>query len=138
MGIYLGGYLKNRPRVVQQCVESLCERVEKKELHPHLYEAFPLERVNEAMEVMEKKKVFGKVILCMNGEEWRVLRKAPEVIVFEDPDAKVRQHSRVNPRGEDKEKSSKKKKTESGFNVKDHYDEIKAKECIEWKGEAEI
>ncbi|KAK8833334.1 hypothetical protein WA577_007865 [Blastocystis sp. JDR] len=117
MGIYLGGYLKNRPRVVQQCVESLCERVEKKELHPHLYEAFPLERANEAMEVMEKKKVFGKVIL---------LRKAPEVIVFEDPDAKVRQHSRVNPRGEDKEKNSKKKKMESGFNVKDHYDEIKA------------
>ena len=29
------------------------------------------------------------------------VRKAPEVIVFEDPDAKVRQHSRVNPRGED-------------------------------------
>lgn len=50
-------------------MESLCERVEKKELHPHLYEAFPLERANEAMEVMEKKKVFGKVILCMNGEE---------------------------------------------------------------------
>lgn len=53
-------------------MESLCERVEKKELHPHLYEAFPLERANEAMEVMEKKKVFGKVILCMNGEEWCV------------------------------------------------------------------
>ena len=53
-------------------MESLCEQVEKKELHPHLYEAFPLERANEAMEVMERKKVFGKVILCMNGEEWRV------------------------------------------------------------------
>ena len=29
------------------------------------------------------------------------VRNAPEVIVFEDPDAKVRQRSRVNPRGED-------------------------------------
>ena len=53
-------------------MESLCERVEKKELDPHLYEAFPLERANEAMEVMREKKVFGKVILCMNGEKWRV------------------------------------------------------------------
>lgn len=93
-------------------MESLCERVEKKELHPHLYEAFPLERANEAMEVMREKKVFGKVILCMNGEEWCVclpvncmpppkVRKAPEVIVFEDPDAKVKERSRVKQRDED-------------------------------------
>lgn len=92
-------------------MESLCERVEKKELHPHLYEAFPLERANEAMEVMREKKVFGKVILCMNGEEWGVcltvncmsppkVRKAPEVIVFEDPDAKMKERSRVKHRDE--------------------------------------
>ena len=51
-------------------MESLCERVEKKELHPHLYEAFPLERANEAMEVMrEKKKRLMENDLLMNIQE---------------------------------------------------------------------
>ena len=82
VGIYLGGYLKNKPAVVQgvgenvaseaSCVESLCEMVETGALHPHLYEAYSLERANEALETMREKKVFGKVILCVNGSEWCV------------------------------------------------------------------
>lgn len=53
-------------------MESLCEMVETGALYPHLYEAYSLERANEALETMREKKVFGKVILCVNGSEWCV------------------------------------------------------------------
>ena len=53
-------------------MESLCEMVETGALHPHLYEAYSLERANEALETMREKKVFGTVILCVNGSEWCV------------------------------------------------------------------
>ena len=40
---------------------------EEKKLHTHVYTSYSLEEANEAMVMMNEKKVFGKVLLCMNG-----------------------------------------------------------------------
>ncbi|CBK20071.2 uncharacterized protein [Blastocystis hominis] len=68
LGIYLGGYLKNRPEVVQKCIDSLCELYTTKQLHPHLFKVYPLESANEALNMMKGKKIFGKILLEMNHE----------------------------------------------------------------------
>lgn len=38
-------------------------------LHTHVYQTYPLEEVNDAMTMMNEKKVFGKVLLCMNNSK---------------------------------------------------------------------
>ena len=48
-----------------------CELYEKGDLHSHVYRRYDLSDANEAMRVMRKEKVYGKVLLCMS--EWYCL-----------------------------------------------------------------
>ena len=63
MGLYWGGYLKFRPDVVTQSLETLLNWYETGKLKPHVSNILPLERAGEALELLQARKSTGKVVV---------------------------------------------------------------------------
>ncbi|MGV6811685.1 MAG: NADPH:quinone oxidoreductase family protein [Brevirhabdus sp.] len=65
MGLYWGGYLRFRPEVLTRSMEQLFGWYGEGRLHPHISHALPLERANEALELLRSRRSTGKVVVTM-------------------------------------------------------------------------
>jgi len=65
IGFYWGGYLKFAPDVLHHSLKTLLKWYEAQELHPHISHTLPLERTNEALELLRSRKSTGKVVVTI-------------------------------------------------------------------------
>lgn len=65
IGVYLGGYKKNQPEIIEQGVNQLCKWYEEGKIKPVIYKHYKLEQINEAMKIMKEGKHYGKIIIDM-------------------------------------------------------------------------
>ncbi len=63
LGFYWGGYLKFRPEVITDSLSALLRWYEDGHLRPHISHEFPLERADEALEVLRQRRSTGKVVV---------------------------------------------------------------------------
>lgn len=63
MGLYWGGYLKFRPEVVTDSLRTLLRWYEEGRLKPHVSHVLPLERADEALELLRSRRSTGKVVV---------------------------------------------------------------------------
>jgi NADPH2:quinone reductase len=68
MGLYWGGYLNFRPEVVTESLATLFQWYEAGRLRPHISHILPLERANEALELLRARKSTGKVVVTMSND----------------------------------------------------------------------
>lgn len=66
LGLYWGGYLKFRPEVLTESMAQLFRWFDEGRLHPHISHSLPLERWDEALELLRTRKSTGKVVLRMD------------------------------------------------------------------------
>ncbi|MCB1388748.1 MAG: NADPH:quinone oxidoreductase family protein [Rhodobacteraceae bacterium] len=67
IGLYWGGYSAFAPKVLTRSLAELMGMYAKGELHPHVSHALPLDRVDEAMELMRSRASTGKVVITMGA-----------------------------------------------------------------------
>lgn len=67
LGLYWGGYLKFRPEVVTQSLSELMALYSAGKLKPHVSHVLPLERAEEALELLRSRRSTGKVVVTMPG-----------------------------------------------------------------------
>lgn len=65
MGLYWGGYLKFRPDIITQSMQTLLGWYEDGRLKPHVSHVLPLERAREGLELLRTRKSTGKVVITM-------------------------------------------------------------------------
>ena len=65
IGYYWGGYLKFAPKLLHDSLDSLLDWYAAGELHPHISHTLPLERANEALELLRARKSTGKVVVTI-------------------------------------------------------------------------
>ena len=65
LGFYWGGYLGFRPEAVTGSLKQLLHWFEEGKLHPHVSAALPLERANDALELLRSRRSTGKVVVTM-------------------------------------------------------------------------
>ncbi len=65
IGFYWGGYLKFAPKVLHDSLDTLLGWYAAGELHPHVSHTLPLERTNEALELLRTRKSTGKVVVTI-------------------------------------------------------------------------
>ena len=65
MGLYWGGYLKFRPDIITQSMQTLLGWYEAGRLKPHVSHVLPLERAGEGLELLRTRKSTGKVVITM-------------------------------------------------------------------------
>ncbi|MGX0878526.1 NADPH2:quinone reductase [Roseovarius sp. MBR-154] len=63
IGFYWGGYLKFRPEVVTDSLRSLFTWYEQGRIKPHVSHVLPLERAEEALELLRSRRSTGKVVI---------------------------------------------------------------------------
>ena len=63
MGLYWGGYLKFRPEVVTDSLRTLFKWYEDGRIKPHVSHVLPLDRVEEALELLRSRRSTGKVVV---------------------------------------------------------------------------
>ena len=63
LGLYWGGYLKFRPEVVTQSMTTLLQWYADGRLKPHVSNVLPLDRADEALELLRSRKSTGKVVV---------------------------------------------------------------------------
>ena len=63
IGFYWGGYLKFRPEVVTDSLRTLFEWYEQGRLKPHVSHVLPLDRAEEALELLRSRRSTGKVVV---------------------------------------------------------------------------
>ena len=63
IGFYWGGYLKFAPDILRQSLVELMTWYGEGKLKPHVSHVFPLERSQEALDVLEARKSTGKVVV---------------------------------------------------------------------------
>jgi NADPH2:quinone reductase len=63
MGLYWGGYLKFRPEVVTDSLRTLLKWYEEGRIKPHVSHVLPLDRVEEALELLRSRRSTGKVVV---------------------------------------------------------------------------
>lgn len=66
MGLYWGGYLKFRPDIVTQSMQTLLGWYEAGLLKPHVSHALPLSRAGEGLDLLKTRKSTGKVVITMS------------------------------------------------------------------------
>lgn len=64
-GFYWGGYMKFRPKVIQDSLSTLFSWYEQGQLKPHISHTYPLERADEALKMMRSRKATGKIVVTM-------------------------------------------------------------------------
>ncbi len=65
IGYYWGGYLKFAPKVLHDSLDTLLEWYAAGELSPHISHTLPLERADEALELLRSRKSTGKVVVTV-------------------------------------------------------------------------
>jgi len=63
IGFYWGGYLKFRPEVVTDSLRTLFKWYEDGRIKPHVSHVLPLERAEEALELLRGRRSTGKVVV---------------------------------------------------------------------------
>jgi NADPH:quinone reductase len=64
LGFYIGGYMKFRPRVIRDSMNTLFGWYRQGCLHPHISHTLPLSRVPEGMELLRRRVATGKVVIA--------------------------------------------------------------------------
>ncbi|MCL7464967.1 NADPH:quinone oxidoreductase family protein [Phaeovulum sp. NW3] len=67
-GLYWGGYLKLDPAVLRQSMETLFGWYAEGGLRPHVSATMPLDRVDEALELLRSRRSTGKVVVTIAGD----------------------------------------------------------------------
>lgn len=65
IGLYWGGYLKFRPKVVTDSLATLFKWYAAGCIKPHISHVLPLERADEALELLRSRKSTGKVVVTL-------------------------------------------------------------------------
>lgn len=65
MGLYWGGYLAFRPKVLTDSLKTLIEWHSDERIKPHVSHALPLESAAEAMRLLRERKSTGKVVVTL-------------------------------------------------------------------------
>jgi len=65
MGVYWGGYMKFAPTTLTQSLTDLMALYAEGRIKPHISARFPLDRVDEALELMRSRKATGKVVVTI-------------------------------------------------------------------------
>jgi NADPH2:quinone reductase len=65
MGLYWGGYLKFRPDIITQSMQTLLRWYEAGRLKPHVSHVLPLARTGEGLDLLRTRKSTGKVVITM-------------------------------------------------------------------------
>ncbi|WP_458791257.1 NADPH:quinone oxidoreductase family protein [Yoonia sp. MH D7] len=65
LGFYWGGYLKFRPDLVAQSMQSLIDIYNSGSLHPHISHILPLAQAAHALDLLRTRKSTGKVVVTM-------------------------------------------------------------------------
>jgi NADPH:quinone reductase len=65
IGLYWGGYMAFRPEVLRGSLAELLALYQAGRLRPHVSHAIPLERTEEALELLRSRKSTGKVVVTM-------------------------------------------------------------------------
>ena len=68
MGLYWGGYLKFRPEVVTDSLRTLFKWYEDGRIKPHVSHVLPLDRVEEALELLRSRRSTGKVVVTPSAD----------------------------------------------------------------------
>ena len=63
IGFYWGGYTKFNPKVLIDSFNKLFEWHSSGKLKPHISNILPLEKANEALDLLRERKATGKVIV---------------------------------------------------------------------------
>ena len=63
IGFYIGTYRTLKPKVLRDCFQRLLEMWSQNFIDPHISNVFSLEEANSALDVIEKRKSTGKVIV---------------------------------------------------------------------------
>ncbi|WP_322893826.1 MULTISPECIES: NADPH:quinone oxidoreductase family protein [unclassified Yoonia] len=63
MGFYWGGYLKFQPEALSESLAELLSWLAEGRLHPHISHVLPLDRADEALELMRSRASTGKVVI---------------------------------------------------------------------------
>jgi len=65
LGVYWGGYMSFRPKVIRESFTELFALFEAGRITPHISHHLPLERVEEALELVRSRKSTGKVVVTI-------------------------------------------------------------------------
>lgn len=65
MGLYWGAYMAFKPKVITDSLATLVKWYGAGLIKPHISHCLPLERTNEAMELLRSRKSTGKVVVTM-------------------------------------------------------------------------
>ena len=65
IGLYWGGYMAFRPAVLRDSLAELLALYQAGRLRPHVSHALPLDRVEEALDLLRSRKSTGKVVVTM-------------------------------------------------------------------------
>src|SRR6056297_2300429 len=66
MGLYWGGYLKFRPEVITDSMQTLLGWYKDGRLKPHVSHVLPLDRAAEGLDLLKTRKSTGKVVITMS------------------------------------------------------------------------
>ncbi|WP_294622245.1 NADPH:quinone oxidoreductase family protein [uncultured Roseovarius sp.] len=66
MGLYWGGYLKFRPEVITDSMQTLIGWYNDGRLKPHVSHVLPLDRAAEGLDLLKTRKSTGKVVITMS------------------------------------------------------------------------
>lgn len=67
LGFYIGGYMKFRPQVVRDSIDTLLGWYLDGRLRPHIGHVLPLERAGEALDLLHSRKATGKVVVTIGA-----------------------------------------------------------------------
>lgn len=68
IGLYWGGYLKFAPQTLARSMATLFEWYSAGGLRPHISHILPLERSQEALDLLRARKSTGKIVVSMSNE----------------------------------------------------------------------
>ena len=66
MGVYLGGYRVFRPEVLTSSTETLVGWLAEGRLRPTIDRCMPIGRANEALELLRKRQIVGKIVVTLD------------------------------------------------------------------------
>jgi NADPH:quinone reductase len=65
LGLYWGGYLAFKPKVLTGSLATLLDWYAKGAIRPHISHTLPLARTAEALELLRSRKSTGKVVVTL-------------------------------------------------------------------------
>jgi NADPH:quinone reductase len=63
-GLYWGAHAKGNPKLMAQSTSEVIRLWAEGKIKPHISHRFPLDKVNDAFDVIQARQSTGKVILC--------------------------------------------------------------------------